>query len=108
MGADAVLDTVRSELSQAVEAILTAAARGLARVAELETVAPHLVDAIEQEFCAIIETCAVEDIVGQRLNALSGACGPVREGADPLLNGPAAPGEGLDQADADALFDAVA
>ena len=48
--------------------------------------------------------CAFQDLVGQRLSKVSRLVGGEAEPADALLNGPAAAGEGLSQAEADALF----
>lgn len=48
---------------------------------------------------AIVQACAFEDLVGQRLSKLLGET----PSGDPLLNGPAA-GGGLSQADIDALL----
>ncbi len=56
---------------------------------------------IENGFLSVLEACAFEDLIGQRLAQLQGAVA-----ADGLENGPARHGQGLDQAAADDLFDA--
>ncbi len=82
--------------------------------------------AVEARCMAVLEACAFQDLTGQRsnkvvetllliedkLSALSGLLAvedeaPVEEhapGQDLLLNGPAMPGEGVDQDDIDRLF----
>ena len=62
-------------------------------------------DEIERLLCAVLASCAFQDLTGQRLDkierSLTGA--PSRDD-DVLLNGPSLKGAGLDQSEADALF----
>ncbi|VTO17832.1 Uncharacterised protein [Brevundimonas vancanneytii] len=55
----------------------------------------------------MLEACAFQDLTGQRLSKLDSMISSVDVAsapADPLLNGPALPGEGLDQAAVDKSF----
>lgn len=62
---------------------------------------------IRRECTAIMEACAWQDIVGQRLARVAGSV-PLSHGitpsGDPLLNGPASPGSGLTQQDVEKLL----
>ncbi|KQS57408.1 hypothetical protein ASG17_01400 [Brevundimonas sp. Leaf363] len=70
-------------------------------------------DALKTELVAALEACAFHDLAGQRLAVFAAALmGLAREAqddalwADPLLNGPADRGQGLDQAAVDRLLSA--
>lgn len=105
MDARAVLseiDALRLELDAAVDGLLSAAQRGLDAGPDAE--------AARQLFAEVMALCAFHDLSGQRLDriarTIARAPADVRPDAR-LLNGPAGPG-GLDQAAADALFEARA
>lgn len=104
-----IIGLVRADIEQAADAMLAAAEMGLNDVAAAREGQAAALDRIERTLCAILEACAFQDLAGQRLSRLKSVIGEtplVAPGAsDPLLNGPAAPGEGLDQAAADALLD---
>lgn len=70
-------------------------------------------DAVRDELVAALEACAFHDLAGQRLAIFAAALmGLAREAqedsqpSDPLLNGPADRGQGLEQADIDRLLSA--
>ncbi len=102
-----VLSVIRQEIETAVEAILTAATAGLR---ELPTVSGGDVAAaarLERHLLQILESCAFQDLTGQRLDQLAARPGGELSSAgraDPLLNGPGLPQQGLDQAAADRLM----
>jgi len=63
--------------------------------------------ALRAELTAALEACAFHDLAGQRLAVFAaGLMGPAKEVDDPLLNGPADRGWGLDQAAIDRLLSA--
>lgn len=103
----AILSLVRQEIETAVEAILTAATAGLQELPAISERDAAMAERLERHLLQILENCAFQDLTGQRLEQLAGALGtgpaPVPQ-SDPLLNGPAAHGQGLDQAAADRLF----
>ncbi|RZJ96084.1 MAG: hypothetical protein EON88_08555 [Brevundimonas sp.] len=100
------------------------AAQILARVAEIqagldeaaEQLLEHLgralpmaeTEALKGELVAALEACAFHDLAGQRLAVFAAALmGLARDvDDDPLLNGPADRGAGLDQAAIDRLLSA--
>ncbi len=104
----AELHAIRTDIATAADGLLFAAETGLARAAQAKAGDDKALDDVTRLFCAILEACAFQDITGQRLTRieqlLSGD--PARAGG--LLNGPAGPGLGLQQADADALFSSTA
>ena len=99
---------VRDELEQATDSVLTAADQGARAIRRARGGEPAALGELESVFCAILEACAFQDLVGQRLSQLEDLVGEAIAGralaADPLLNGPAAAGQGLDQAAADGLM----
>ena len=105
--ARAIIDTIRSEVEQAADMMLSAAEKGLRDLESARAGQASALDAIERTLCAILEACAFQDLTGQRLSKLDLMIGAVtlHDGpGDPLLNGPALAGEGLDQSGADALM----
>lgn len=102
------LDTlaeIRHETEDAADRILTAATTGLQEVSALRDGGADALDRIEAQLLLILEACAFQDLVGQRLDRLEtrlGAGAPIA--GDPLLNGPASAGQGLDQSSADRLL----
>lgn len=101
------IQLIRQEVEQAADAFISAADRGLELVAQARAGKPEALPALEKTFFAILEACAFQDLMGQRLSRLSVAPGGVitaKRAADPLLQGPADRGAGLDQTAADALF----
>jgi len=90
---------IRSEIDAAAEAILGSATEALQIVSALRGESA-LITRLQQTLRTVLEACAFHDLVCQRLDILDGA-----QQADDLLNGPAALGQGLDQAAADRLFE---
>jgi chemotaxis regulatin CheY-phosphate phosphatase CheZ len=91
---------IRDALDTAAQTLLSLSERGL----ELSQTHPLDAEVIEAAFLEILQACAFQDLVGQRLDRLAAsAAGRIetRAGAH-LLNGPAA--QGLDQAAADRLM----
>lgn len=101
------LSVVRQEIETAVETILTAATAGLQELPAVSKCDAATAERLERHLLQILESCAFQDLTGQRLEQLGGALrgepSPARQ-PDPLLNGPALHGQGLDQAAADRLF----
>lgn len=107
----AILAAIGAEIDQAVDVILNAAEACLRDIGAARDGQPLDLDRAEQALCAILEACAFQDLTGQRLSKLNGMIGALslqQPGGDPLLNGPALAGQGVDQALADRLLDAHA
>jgi len=104
-----IIAGMRRDIEMAAEALLTAAEQGLQDVKAARDGGPAALDRLEAKLCAILEACAFQDLVGQRLSQLEAALGAAAGGPSlqldgGLLNGPAPPGQGLDQAAIDALL----
>lgn len=99
-----LIATIRDELAAAAEALIAAAEQGLAQAARARAGDGRALDELEATLCAILEACAFQDLIGQRLTRLEGLSLGLAPPLDPLLAGPAARGEGLDQAAADRLL----
>lgn len=95
---------IGEEVRAAADAIIASAARGLDLMPTARAGDAQALDGLEQSLVAILEACAFQDLTGQRLERLSPAHIAARAASDPLLNGTADPGEGLDQAAADRLL----
>jgi hypothetical protein len=96
----AEIAVIREVLDTAAQTLLGLSERGL------DLAQAQFVDAaaIEATFLEVLQTCAFQDLVGQRLDRLA-ASATGRSDTRPdvhLLNGPAA--QGLDQATADRLM----
>lgn len=102
-----IIATIRAEIDDAANRILDAAEACLAGLAAARRGETAALTGIDAELTRIMEACAFQDIVGQRLSQLVAAPGygapSVSAGAG-LLNGPAPPGEGLNQTGIDALM----
>lgn len=96
---------IREEVVDAADRLLTLLEQELADVARWRAGDADALDRVEAGLCAMLEICAFGDLVGQRLGQLDAllASGPAPT-VDPLLNGPAALGDGIDQAAADRLM----
>ena len=92
----AELAAIREEVDLAADLIMAAAEAALLDIAAERSVGGRLQ--------TIMAACAFQDLVGQRLTKVSRLVAGEAAPADALLNGPAAMGEGLSQAEADALF----
>jgi hypothetical protein len=103
-----IIAAVRHDIEAAADALLSAAELGLRELGAARAGEAGDLQRVEATLWAILEACAFQDLVGQRLSQLEAALGHADgtslqlDGA--LLNGPAAPGEGLDQAAIDALM----
>lgn len=97
-----LLDILQAEVAGAAERIQGGAERGLALM-NAEAVDR---DALSAVFMELLEASSFGDLIGQRLDQLrSTITGTIDGRADAhLLNGPARPGQTLDQADIDALL----
>jgi hypothetical protein len=105
--ARAIIGMIRKEVEDAADMMLSAAEKGLRDVYAARAGNAAAFTRIERTLCAILEACAFQDLTGQRLSKLEAMLDGAKLGAapdDPLLNGPAMPGAGLDQAAADELF----
>lgn len=102
-----IIKTIRSEVEQAADMMLSAAEKGLRQVGAARGGSAGALDDLENMLLAILEACAFQDLTGQRLSKLDAMIGAIPTGpagGDPLLNGPALPGQDLNQAAADALM----
>jgi hypothetical protein len=101
-----IIETIRREVEQAADMMLSAAEKGLRDLGDARSGRAAAFDSVERTLCAILEACAFQDLTGQRLSRLEIMIGasPPTAVMDPLLNGPAPLGEGLDQAAADAII----
>lgn len=102
-----ILDLIRQEVEAAVDVILTAATTGLLELPAISKCDPAAAERLERHLLQILESCAFQDVTGQRLQQLEAMLGSGSSPAgqpDPLLNGPALQGQGLDQAAADRLL----
>lgn len=99
---DDIVAEIRRELATTAEALMAASEAGLRDVALLRQGDDTALARIEGGFLSVLEACALEDLIGQRLTQWQSA-GSAAEG---LENGPARHGQGLDQAAADDLFGA--
>jgi len=123
------LPTAMSQIGLIVETTESAANQIMQAVDEIMNVRVDLSPAayrsfVEEKCLAVLEACSFQDITGQRITkvvetlltledklaALSSLLGeeaeaaPEPEGDAVLLNGPAMPGEGVDQDEIDKLF----
>lgn len=102
-----IVAEIRQELAAAAETLMgvyEAGVRDLARVRDGDDAA---LSRMEGSLSALLEVCAFEDLIGQRLTqlqSLPASASTACSGDDALLNGPARQGQGLDQAAADAVF----
>jgi hypothetical protein len=106
--AQQLIGLIRADIEQAADSMLAAAEMGLRDLDAVRQGSGGALDRLERTLCAILEACAFQDLAGQRLSQLEAAVDAgtlIAPSGDPLLNGPAAPGEGLDQAAADALLE---
>lgn len=103
----ALLARIRSDIEAAVDVFLEEASGGLQDLPAVAGGDAEAAARLEARLLRILEGCAFQDLAGQRLDQLAAKLDPAspgQTGADPLLNGPALDGQGLDQASADRLF----
>ncbi len=106
MTAEAQIKVIAEELHAAADAILSATTLALQHVEEARKGDPAALEAIAPPLCAILEACAFQDIIGQRLGLLLTTLRGQADEPNPLLSGPGGGGEALDQMAADDLFGA--
>lgn len=102
-----IVSAVRLEIETAVDAILTAAMDGLEQMPAISKYDVLAAEKLERNLLTILENCAFQDLTGQRLDQLRTMLGGASSTAgqsDPLLNGPALQGQGLDQTTTDGLL----
>lgn len=99
-----ILSDIRGEVGAASDSVLNLAEQGLADLAAWRQGDLAAIERIESGLCALLEACAFGDIVTQQLGQLAEALAGTTAARDPLLNGPARAGAGIDQADADLLM----
>ena len=105
--ARAIIATIRREVEQAADMMLSAAEKCLRELGSAREGDAAALDNVERTLCAILEACAFQDLTGQRLSKLELMITDVGLRAAPvdaLLNGPALAGEGLAQGAADAIL----
>lgn len=103
------LGAVRREMSDAADSILSVVEGLLDTVQAARAGGPLPLDALETGLCNILEALSFQDITGQRITRVTDLIGPGRRApaADApmsLENGPALPGQGMSQEEADALL----
>lgn len=106
---DNIIGSIRRDLALATDVLMTVAEGGLSDVAVARTGDERSLTRIESKFLGVLEACALEDLIGQRLTQLevlmAGASAQApKSGQEGLLNGPAHAGEGLNQGGADKLL----
>ena len=104
---DEIVAEIRQELAVATEALMVLHEVGLRDVALARNGDGAALSRIEGGFLSVLEVCAFEDLIGQRLTRLRSTSAPTtppRSEPEGLENGPARRGEGLDQGGADAWF----
>lgn len=105
---DDIIASIRQDLASATEALMAVAEAGLSDVVLARGGDGEALSRIEGGLLGVLQACAIEDLVGQRLTQLqtvsaSGApAAAVAHGERSLLNGPARPGQGLTQDEIDA------
>lgn len=102
-----IVAAIQNEVEAAVDVILTAATDGLRALPAIRAGDACAATRLELGLLQILEACAFQDLTGQRLACLAAALQtgqPAPHSPDPLLNGPAMHGEGLDQAAADRVL----
>jgi hypothetical protein len=99
-----IVAEIRQELTTATEALMAAYEAGLRDVALARGGDDAALSRIEGGFICVLETCAFEDLIGQRLTQLCSASAqtaPPRSEPEGLENGPARYGGALDQTEVD-------
>lgn len=102
-----LVSEIRQELATATEALLGVHEAGLDDIARFRDGDDAALCRLEGRLLGLLELCAFEDLIGQRLTQLSGAISPASlpaSGVVKLENGPALRGQGLAQADIDDLL----
>lgn len=105
---DDIIAAMRQDLATAAEGLMAASEAGLQDIVLARSGDGEALSRIESGLLSVLEACAFEDLIGQRLTQLQSFSAPKApsvagdRGEDALLNGPARPGQGLDQALADA------
>lgn len=102
-----IIKVIRDEIETATDALLSGAEKALRDVASARDGDAGALDRVEAALCAMLEACAFQDLTGQRLSKLDDMISTAdipSAPSDPLLNGPALPGQGLDQAAIDRAF----
>lgn len=98
---------IREEVAEAVNHLMDLVDGCRANVRAVRAGDLSALNQIDAALIAMLETCAFQDLTGQRLSQLAAMMldpNGLEPNLDPLLNGPAAAGEGLDQTEADALL----
>jgi hypothetical protein len=103
----AQIAVIDREVATAVHAIISDTQAALDLMGDARRGDAAAFDGVEAALLAILQACAFQDLTGQRLSRLAESNAPSARRAprDPLLNGPADDGGGLDQAAADRLFE---
>lgn len=104
MDAERQIQAINVDLRMAADKIMGMTLRALSLMDIVCDGEAPAAKALRFELCAILETCAFQDLTGQRLTRLSDTIAGAAPSPDSLLNGPADAGEGLDQAAADLVF----
>lgn len=102
---EAVVAAIRQDLATATEALMSASEAGLYDVERARAGDGEALARLEDAFVKVLQACAVEDMVVQRLTQLDALWIGHLPTGEGLENGPAQPGRGLDQAEIDAWLD---
>lgn len=103
-----IVAEIRQELVTATEALMAVYEAGLRDVALARAGDGAALSRIEDGLLSVLEACAFEDLIGQRLTQLCSIPAPVRSETGGLENGPARRGQGLDQPGIDVWFEGQA
>ncbi|MNQ25192.1 hypothetical protein D3C85_384050 [compost metagenome] len=102
-----IVADIRQELANATEALLAFHEAGLRDIALLRDGDDTALSRLEGGLMTVLELCAFEDLIGQRLTQLCSAAPstePSQSAPDSLENGPSLRGQGLGQAQIDDLL----
>lgn len=108
----AEIEAVKSETFAAADRLLESIDAALALMPKVRNADAAAMDALQAVLCDMLEAMTFQDITGQRLtriasllNGLAAATGDAKVPSElSLENGPALPGGGVSQDDADALM----
>lgn len=100
----AVVAGIRQDLATATGRLMAAAEAGLHDIGSARAGDDEALTRIEAGLLDVLQACAMEDLIGQRLTQLQALAQSRAPRDDALLNGPATPGHEPDQATIDAWF----
>jgi len=100
-----VVAAIRHDMAKATQTLMTASEAGLRDVHLVRAGDTEALSRLEEGLLTVLQVCALEDLIGQRLTQLEAILSGGEPEQDALENGPAQPGQGLKQAEIDAWLD---